>query len=662
MAFANEVIGNFIGLKMSGMGSLGNEGSGIVLRNQVAVTLIGDGTHGGNFISGNFGDGIRLEVSGSPNESPDFNCVSGNHIGTSVPGSGSEPTLLKRIPNGGAGVRLVGEPHNQSIFGNEIGGPSPVGMLGMGNVISGNSGPGVWLGPGASETVVQGNYIGVDRSMLGVLPNGGEAGLVIDERTEFNIIGGPEDQLLRVGNVISGNWRHGVLIRGPETLQFMSNLIGTDVSGTRPMGNTRSGIVLSPGNDSVIGGLELWPNIIAANGGNGIKLIGTNGGEISFNLIGTGPAFRQGPGNALVGVYLTEGSTLNRIFSNEIGLNGADGVRVDGIASIRNTITVNSIFGNGLKGIETINGGNQELPPPTAEVVTLALGQGETCPGCTVELFSDQENEGEIFEMAVTADAEGKFAANGAFQGPEVTCTTTDLNGNTSEFSHGPPDVVPPGLLITKRDTDVNGGDLNRGDILAYEIIIQNNTGTAFQDVAGRPEFEDPIPRDSTYIKGSLTVNFQSHDDATGDGIGFEQATDRVIWNGSIPSNTTLTIRFQVRVSRVATTATIIRNQGQLVVGVGPEGSSLRSWFTDDPDTPELDDPTDAMVNGELVLGDGDVGGDGVTDLSDASLLQDFLLDRIQFSETQLASADVNGDGRVDVLDLIALVNLILEQ
>jgi hypothetical protein len=60
---------------------------------------------------------------------------------------------------------------------------------------------------------------------------------------------------------------------------------------------------------------------------------------------------------------------------------------------------------------------------------------GTACPGCIVEIFSDDEDEGRIYEGAVTADGSGDWAWTRIPTGRYVTATATDGDGNTSAFS-----------------------------------------------------------------------------------------------------------------------------------------------------------------------------------------------------------------------------------
>jgi len=110
-----------------------------------------------------------------------------------------------------------------------------------------------------------------------------------------------------------------------------------------------------------------------------------------------------------------------------------DGVQVDGGATTGNTIRGNGIFRNGDKGIENENGGNEELTPPT--ISGFGSVSGTACAYCTVDIYSDDEDEGEVYEGSTTADSVGYWSFPGWPVGPNATATATDSDGNTSEFS-----------------------------------------------------------------------------------------------------------------------------------------------------------------------------------------------------------------------------------
>jgi hypothetical protein len=145
---------NIIGLVTTGNAALANGGDGVLIDGTAH-----DNTVGGhllsvipqNTFSGNAGYGLAITDSAYGNR------VITTFIGTDLLGTTA-------LPNGLGGVLIGGDAH-----GNVIGytGRAPV------NVISGNTGPGVWLTGGTSGNWVLGNYIGLDPSKA-PLPNTGE--------------------------------------------------------------------------------------------------------------------------------------------------------------------------------------------------------------------------------------------------------------------------------------------------------------------------------------------------------------------------------------------------------------------------------------------------------------------------------------------------------
>src|SRR4029077_18703743 len=110
----------------------------------------------GNVISGNSGNGVQIDGSGSTG-----NVVQGNYIGTDVTGT------IALITDGVQifqldGVQISNAPNNL------IGGASALGL----NIISASRRSGVWIeGAGATGNRVQGNYVGTNANGTAALGN-----------------------------------------------------------------------------------------------------------------------------------------------------------------------------------------------------------------------------------------------------------------------------------------------------------------------------------------------------------------------------------------------------------------------------------------------------------------------------------------------------------
>ncbi len=170
------------------------------------------------------------------------------------------------VPGGafsqGTGIWNVGAPSLQ------IGGPNPADR----NLISGNAGQfssgGIYAQSGV--TTIQGNYIGTDATGTLQIPNT----LGINCNFASIVVGGAA---AGEGNLISGNGGGGIGLQGCTASTIRGNLIGTDVTGTAPLGNPGGGIG-TIGSVVTIGGLGAGEgNTIAFNGYN---VVGSAGLEI----------------------------------------------------------------------------------------------------------------------------------------------------------------------------------------------------------------------------------------------------------------------------------------------------------------------------------------------------------------------------------------------
>ncbi len=273
VSVGNTLEGNYIGTTADGLSALANGAVGVSIDESVG-NLIGGSTLGArNVISGNQ-MGVVISGAGSAE-----NVVAGNYVGTNADG-------VDAISNGdGVAVILYAT-------GNRIGGTSESER----NVISGNRRFGVMLASSFSDpdqvNVVQGNYIGTDRTGMAALGNTTAGiGMVSDHHS---IIGGSEPG---AGNVISGNGPYGIWMYGGNgTLdaRVQGNLIGTNADGTSALPNWRGisvyGNAHHIAHDVLIGGTDpAAGNVISGNSILGVEVLGENATSIVIqgNYIGT---------------------------------------------------------------------------------------------------------------------------------------------------------------------------------------------------------------------------------------------------------------------------------------------------------------------------------------------------------------------------------------
>src|SRR5262249_35689276 len=125
---------------------------------------------------------------------------------------------------------------------------------GAGNLISANGNWGIWITEaGTTGVVVQQNFVGTDVTGTAALGNSYYGGQIERGAAENTNSG----TTAASGNLISANLAAGVLIYGVGTTRnvVQRNWIGTDITGTVPLGNTYSGVWISGGAaDNTIGG------------------------------------------------------------------------------------------------------------------------------------------------------------------------------------------------------------------------------------------------------------------------------------------------------------------------------------------------------------------------------------------------------------------------
>lgn len=207
---------------------------------------------------------------------------------------------------------------------------------------------------------VQGNFIGTDVTGTKDVANLA-AGIYVDESSD-NTIGGTS---AGARNIISGNGDEGVAItNGATRSNVQGNFIGTDVTGTRPLGNS-NGVTVTQALEVTIGGADNGArNIISGNLENGIglgesilhgptpNLFGGTGTVIQNNFIGTDLSGTAHVPNAENGIFVETESVIYTIKDNLIAFNGENGIFIPNISSrpgtpgFRVQILSNFIFSN----------------------------------------------------------------------------------------------------------------------------------------------------------------------------------------------------------------------------------------------------------------------------------------------------------------------------
>jgi parallel beta-helix repeat protein len=411
--------------------------NGIELRNGASHNLIGgnNSTPSGNctgecnLISGNGEHGVQISDSGTMS-----NTISGNYIGTDASGTQANGNYRNGVNiEEGASFNLIGgdTPGERNLISGNV--------TEEGIVIGGD---------GTSYNRVSGNYIGTNVSGMAALGNG-EGGVDIEEGSgSYNVIGGtnasPGGPCSGECNLISGN-DDGIQLESNGVMNntVSGNYIGTNVLGTAAIGNLCNGVMIFSGSHSN----TVTGNLISGNGCNGIEIRDgdTTNNRISGNYIGTDVSGTGPLGNNQCGLVIRGGASDNLIGGdtpgrrNLISHNQEFGVEVNGNNSLYNTLQQNSIHTNAQKGIALTDGGNNNLPPPviTDAIQSSGIVSGTACAGCTIEVFSDAGNQGRVYEGNTTASAGGIWTFNkgSALTGPHTTATATDAQGNTSQFS-----------------------------------------------------------------------------------------------------------------------------------------------------------------------------------------------------------------------------------
>jgi trimeric autotransporter adhesin len=370
-----------------------------------------------NLVINNFGDGTGIHLDTTTNIT-----IAGNYIGTNSAGTAAVANATG-ISLATVSAQIGG------LNGLTLGGP----CTGDCNLISGN-GVGISFSSLASG-VIEGNFIGTDVTGMSAIGNGDG----ILPQGSSPTIGG---MAAGAGNLISGN-KNGINVQKAAPV-VQGNLIGTNVSGTGAIPNVTTGILVNLPNAQgsypfTIGGSAAGAgNVISGNTGAGIELLQADRITIQGNFIGTQLDGTSALPNGNAGVLLSSSTHLNVMGGpdpgqgNIIAFNGSAGVIV-GINNYWNEIRGNSIHDNSGKGISLSD--DQTHTTSTPAITGVVPVHGTACANCTIDVYSDADGQGKVYEGTVTADGAGNWTFSGSPAGPNVTATATSTTNSTSEFS-----------------------------------------------------------------------------------------------------------------------------------------------------------------------------------------------------------------------------------
>jgi hypothetical protein len=462
--------------------------------------------------------------------------------------------------------------------GDTIGGAAPADR----NLISANAGDQILWGfnsGGGSNLVIAGNLIGTDATGGAVIAGATGQGIEVAGNTSAATIGG---DAAGAGNVVSGN-AVGIRVSGlASDISVLGNLVGTDVTGTAPLGNHPTGGMLIEATGVTVGDASGGGNVVSANGGDGVELYG-NGNTLIGNLIGTDVTGTQPLGNTVRGIQVFDASnstigTTAAGHGNVIAYNGTNGISIYSFAGDQSGDVVrgNSIHDNagigidlGLDGVtandlgdgDTGANGLQNFPI----VSSVTYGANTTVDGLLnstanttfdLDFYSSPacsnfpadflQGETYIGSAQVTTDGFG----NGTFHvatlastpdGSRISATATDPGGDTSEFSQRLPFTISPrsgpaagGTSVSVAGTNfLAGAAVAIGGAPATGVTVNSYVSiTATTPVMGPGTANDVTVTNTDGSAGTLVKGFVADFLDVPNGAQFYDYVTRLVSNG----------------------------------------------------------------------------------------------------------------------------------
>jgi hypothetical protein len=517
---ANDVRNNFIGTDAAGnrteirdeTGNLlvryGNGANGIQIVNAQQNTVVS------NVVSGNVGEGIRIDGFTSPTGAPmgGSNTIQGNYVGTDWTG-----TVDLGNNNSGIYARRSGQ---NSIIGNVVSGNNGfagIGICGTPGFCGGGS-PNVpepvAQSSAAGGNIIKGNIVGLTAAGTDPLRNAGY-GVSLDGAPNTTVGGTVAGE----PNVISSNGAAGVIMFGDGANGNLvrGNYIGTDITGVLDRGNGGPGVQIPQGSDNIISGTDagLAPNVIM---------------------------FNDGPG-----IHVGDASTRNKLRINRIDLNDDLGINLGPLGIMPNDAGDGDAGANEgqnypvLSRAQVSDGtltvqGILNTDPSHAYTIDVYAG-----PACDASGNGEgRQWIGSFVPAAVNLAFSHDFATDLVAPGQSVTAVATlgifdplspEISGSTSEFSNCV-SVVAASTTVVGSLSDVTGDSsgpdllsttaLNTGSSLIFQIRYASGTfnpattraslvlDTDQSTLTGLPGIDGSCSNDSTIMGTDYQVDAPS--------------------------------------------------------------------------------------------------------------------------------------------------------
>lgn len=469
-----SISGNYVGVDLLGNPAGNNVGVQLDARggNELYQTTIGGNLpEEGNVISANVTAGIAIRKAiADPslvdpvwnNNFTNANRIINNFIGTNP-----------------AGDAPLGVQADGIFFGNNPKSYLIIGRPNAPNIIAGNSTDGISAPAGNYNSVsIQGNFIGTNPD--GDFIGNGDDGIDISSGNLYYIN----------ENTIGDNGDNGIEISGnndgtPDnfTAVICANYIGTD-SMVRVLPNVGNGIQFDGGaSQNFVGFSSTFAtpspptcgegNVIAFNGGTGVRLPGTTIGAERLNFIAGNSMYD----NAGLGIDLGAAG-MNPIDAGDLD-NGANDL-------INAPVLTNATTGGTQLTVDVTLSHQAGLTGLANDYDVHFYANDETCPA---------QGEGELYLGAATLTvnpATGtvtqtvnlslgsavpvNFTSIIATSSGHDPLTPNTVFRNTSEFSTCAPLIVVPDLTIAKTD---NPDPVIAGNALTYTLTVTNTGGDA---------------------------------------------------------------------------------------------------------------------------------------------------------------------------------------